>query len=242
MANSLANQLMKNEIEALAQQVFPGKKKVYMRAAKALLNGVVATGRTLLCKLAETLPKGETSLKGRQELLSGWLWSHDFCTPIRDYLWQNACALTQRDSIIAIDATDISKAYGGRGIEGMAMGWDGSRKVKAMGYDALAAGLVHGRRTVPFCFDLYTGRKGLPEKERELLKELHNTLGDKGILVADRGFDSLSTLSYAHSLGHRPSSASKPSPATFSPPIAPSMKLWAKPPPSPRPSAPKAVK
>ena len=137
MANSLANQLMKNEIEALAQQVFPGKKKVYMRAAKALLNGVVATGRTLLCKLAETLPKGETSLKGRQELLSGWLWSHDFCTPIRDYLWQNACALTQRDSIIAIDATDISKAYGGRGIEGMAMGWDGSRKVNAMGYDAL---------------------------------------------------------------------------------------------------------
>ena len=85
MADSLANQLMKNEIEALAQQVFPGKKKVYMRAAKALLNGVVATGRTLLCRLAETLPKGETSLKGRQELLSGWLQSYDFYAPIRNY-------------------------------------------------------------------------------------------------------------------------------------------------------------
>lgn len=203
MADSLANQLIRNEVEKLSRQTFPEKGKVFMRAARALLYGVASTGRMLLCTLARTLPEGETSLKGRQEQLSRWLQSYDFHTPIRAYLWQQACALTQRDSIIAIDATDISKAYGGRGIEGMAMGWDGSLKVKAMGYDALAAGLVYGRRTVPFCFDLHAGRKGLPEKERALLKELHNTLGDKGIFVADRGFDSLTTLSYAHALGHR---------------------------------------
>ena len=37
------------------------------------------------------------------------------------------------DATIAIDFSDISKEFGGDGMEGMEMGWDGSRGCTAMG-------------------------------------------------------------------------------------------------------------
>ena len=43
---------------------------------------------------------------------------------------------------IAMDFSDISKEFGGNGMEGMEMGWDGSRGCTAMGHDFICASLA----------------------------------------------------------------------------------------------------
>ena len=43
-------------------------------------------------------------------------------------------ALVGRDTVVAVDSGDVSKEFGGAGMEGMEMGYDASRGVVAMGH------------------------------------------------------------------------------------------------------------
>ena len=91
-----------------------------------------------------------TSRKGRQERVSGWLARYDFATPVRGHLWDEGVALVGRDTVVAVDSGDVSKEFGGRGMEGMEMGHDASRGVEVLFQDARQCFSVEDARVRTF--------------------------------------------------------------------------------------------
>jgi hypothetical protein len=181
-------------VETLLQQVFPGAGAVFSRAAAALFGALVARGSPLVLSIAKSLPGGRTSKKGLQEKVSGWLGRYDFATPVQRWLWNASLATVGRDTVIALDGGDLSKEFGGGGMEGMEMGYDASRGVTAMGHNLLCAAVANAPRARALWLRLLKGRKGLPEAERTLLSD---------IAACDRGFDSVDFVAHAAGLSMR---------------------------------------
>jgi len=203
VADNIAKKAVERTSKSLLATVFPDLGKVAGEAAKAVFGAVVSTGSALVTDIAATLAGTGTSKKGLQEKVSGWLARYDFATPVREHLWREGVALVGRDTVIAVDSGDISKEFGGAGMEGMEMGYDASRGVVAMGHSLLCAAVVLRRRTTPLRLALLKGRKGLPDAETALFDEIVAAAGDDGIPVHDRGFDSEGFVAHAIRSGHR---------------------------------------
>ena len=203
MAHNIAKNAVERTSEALLAKVFPDLGKVAGEAARAVFSAVVRAGGALVTDIAATLAGTGTSKKGLQEKVSGWLARYDFATPVREHLWREGVALVGRDTVIAVDSGDISKEFGGAGMEGMEMGYDASRGVVAMGHSLLCAAVVARRRAAPLRLALLKGRKGLPDAETALFDAVVGAVGDNGIPVHDRGFDSEGFVGHAIRSGHR---------------------------------------
>ena len=203
MAHNIAKNAVERTSEALLAKVFPDLGKVAGEAARAVFSAVVRAGSALVTDIAATLDGDATSKKGRQEKVSGWLARYDFASPVRDHLWKEGVALVGRDTVIAVDSGDISKEFGGAGMEGMEMGYDASRGVVAMGHSLLCAAVVARRRAAPLRLALLKGRRGLPDAETALFDAVVGAVGDNGIPVHDRGFDSEGFVGHAIRSGHR---------------------------------------
>ena len=203
MAKSIPQQVLERTSKPLLEAVFGAQRKVAREAAEAIFSAVVRTGSPLVTAIAGTLQGGGTSRKGRQEKVSGWLARYDFATPVREHIWREGARLVGRDTVIALDSGDISKEFGGAGMEGMEMGYDASRGVVAMGHSLLCAAAVVRRRAVPLRLSLLKGRKGLPGEETALFDAVVGEVGDNGIPVHDRGFDSERFVAHALRSGHR---------------------------------------
>ena len=203
MARNIAKNAVERTSKALLAKVFPSLGKVPGEAAHAVFSAVVRTGIALVTDIAASMDGDATSRKGRQEKVSGWLARHDFATPVRDHLWDEGVALVGRDTVAAVDSGDVSKELGGAGMEGMEMGYDASRGVTAMGHSLLCAAVVARRRAAPLRLALLKGRRGLPGAEAELFDAVVGAVGDDGILVHDRGFDSKGFVGHAIRSGHR---------------------------------------
>ena len=119
-----------------------GKK--YYEAAEHVLNALVAGSTTLVSDMSLSLADNASAdeMKNAQEQLSGWLQRYDFETGLNDYLMARAKPLVGRTTTLALDFSDLSKPFGGKGMEGMAMGWDGSRHCKAYGHDFISVSIV----------------------------------------------------------------------------------------------------
>ena len=203
MASNIAKNAVERTSNALLDKVFPRLGKVAGEAAGAIFSAVVRTGRALVTDIAATLEGGATSRKGRQEKVSGWLARYDFASPVRNHLWSEGAGLVGRDTIIAVDSGDISKEFGGAGMEGMEPGYDASRGVVAMGHSLLCAAVVLRKRATALRLDLLKGRKGLPDAEIALFDAIVGEVEDDGIPVHDRGFDSERFVAHAIRSGHR---------------------------------------
>ena len=203
MADNIAKKAVERTSKSLLATVFPDLGKVAGEAAKAVFGAVVSTGSALVTDIAATLAGTGTSKKGLQEKVSGWLARYDFATPVREHLWREGVALVGRDTVIAVDSGDISKEFGGAGMEGMEMGYDASRGVVAMGHSLLCAAVVARRRAAPLRLALLKGRRGLPDAETALFDAVVGAVGDSGIPVHDRGFDSEGFVGHAIRSGHR---------------------------------------
>ena len=203
MAHNIAKNAVERTSKALLGKVFPSLGKVAGEAAEAIFSAVVRAGSALVTDIAATLDGDATSRKGRQEKVSGWLARYDFAAPVRDHLWSEGVALVGRDTVIAVDSGDISKEFGGAGMEGMEPGYDASRGVIAMGHSLLCAAAVPRKRAAPLRLDLLKGRKGLPDAEIALYDAIVGEVGDDGIPVHDRGFDSERFVGHAIRSGHR---------------------------------------
>ena len=203
MAHNIAKNAVERTSKALLGKVFPSFGKVAGEAAEAIFSAVVRAGSALVTDIAATLDGDATSRKGRQEKVSGWLARYDFAAPVRDHLWSEGVALVGRDTVIAVDSGDISKEFGGAGMEGMEPGYDASRGVIAMGHSLLCAAAVLRKRAAPLRLDLLKGRKGLPDAEIALYDAIVGEVGDDGIPVHDRGFDSERFVGHAIRSGHR---------------------------------------
>ena len=130
------------------KEVRRGRK--FYEAAEHVLNALVAGSTTLVSDLSLSLADNASAgeLKNRQEQVSGWLQRYDFEEGLNDYLMAGAKPLVGATTTLALDFSDISKAFGGKGMEGMAKGWDGSRHCTAFGHDFLSVSIVGpGSRT-----------------------------------------------------------------------------------------------
>ncbi len=203
MSQNIVPSILQCTLKKLAAAVFPNCGKVMGRAGSLLLGAMARTGSPLVHSFAETISEGKTSKKGRQERISGWLARYDFAGPIATWLWNAAKATIGRDTVIALDGGDISKEFGGKGMEGMEMGYDASRDVVAMGHNLLAAAVVNAPRARAMHVQLLKGRKGLPKAERALLSKIAEATKGDGIAACDRGFDSREFISHAAGLSIR---------------------------------------
>lgn len=203
MPRSIAQTAVECTTKRLLDEVFGSFGKVARRAVETIFSSLVRTGSPLVKDIARALCGGATSGKGRQEKVSGWLLRYDFSSSVRSYLWREGTKLIGQDTVIAVDSGDISKEFGGGGMEGMELGYDASRGVTAMGHSLLCAAIVLRRRATAWRLDLLKGRKGLPAKEKELFDEIVAATGGKGIPVHDRGFDSEEFIAHAVRSSHR---------------------------------------
>ena len=203
MADSIPKNAVARTADRLLGEVYPGLGAVPRAACRALFLAVVRTGQALVRDIARTMYDGSVCMKGLQEKVSGWLGRYDFLTGAAQWLWRRGVALVSRDTFIALDSSDISKEFGGRGMEGMEMGYDASRGVAAMGHNILCAAVVTRRRAMPLCMRLLRGRHGLPDAETRLYDELLDRTGGDGIPVEDRGFDNEQNVAHVCRRGHR---------------------------------------
>lgn len=111
---------------------------------------------------------------------------------------KNAKELVSKHTNIAIDTSDISKEFAGKGMEGMEDGRDASRKTIAKGHAVLAASIVPkgGMAAIPLVVRVHKGRRGVPEAEREMITRIFEATSGHGQLVMDRGYDSKKMITF----------------------------------------------
>ena len=158
MTDNILKKRVERTAKELVAEVYP-KDKTYRRApdgkevnrgrkfyeaAEHVLNALVAGSTTLVSDLSLSLADNASAgeIKNRQEQVSGWLQRYDFEEGLNDFLMARAKPLVGPTTALAVDFSDISKAFGGKGMEGMARGWDGSRHCTAFGHDFLSVSIV----------------------------------------------------------------------------------------------------
>ena len=203
MDASLLRSKLKSTEKAFLSEMFGGMDEPEREACEKIFSTILNQGTTLLSHLAKDEDaqhvyvdetrgkprKRQTTRKGVQEWMSRWLEKGDFNAG--EYLLSNGARSVQADTTIAFDQSDISKEFGGKGMEGMAKGHDGSRGVTAMGHDVIGASVVPMGRgvAIPLLVELQKGRTGAPEATRRLIDQIFRATGGRGQLAMDRGYD-----------------------------------------------------
>ena len=205
MTHNLLQSDLDRQIKSFMAEVYPNANAWQSTAAKTLFRGIIHGGDTLVNRFAAFVEDNPTSPKGTCERVSGWLEKYDFATPAAQWLATHNAPRVTKDATIAVDLSDLSKPFGGKGMEGMAKGWDGSRHALAMGHTFAAAVLVApSRQSVhPLAFAFEPGRKPLDKRLHATVRRVHEKTRDNGILALDRGSDSEGDLTFLQSLGHR---------------------------------------
>ncbi len=175
-----------------------------LRQTKFLLGGVVEHGTTLVSALAKGLrPDRRVSPKKQREMVSRHLGALDILPALQDVL----CARTPlpAGTPVAVDCSDLSKAFGGDGMEGMEWGHVGSTGGKSMGHLFVSAATVPGAGGVarPFGMKLAMGKHGAPGLVAEAVRKVGDLSGKKAIGILDRGGDGMPTLRVLVGEGHR---------------------------------------
>jgi len=202
--------ILKNELDCTCDdflsEVYGVRTKPCTEAMKTLFTSVLTRSSTLVKELSAPLrlDNGKDEVKRVQEMVSRWLVNYDFCARLNPYLLASAKPLVGGRSTIAIDFSDISKEFGGEGMEGMEKGWDGSRGCVAMGHDFISVSLVGAefREAVPMYVKLAMGRHKKDELLYEAIAAVMNTTDGKGWLVLDRGMDDAKFLYRMKRDGH----------------------------------------
>ena len=179
--------------EDFLKGVFGMKPKPEWNALKSLFSEIVTGKSTLVSDLSKPLRENasKAECKRVQERVSGWLGNYDFVEATGGWLLKNIPEDRLDGCTFAVDFSDISKVFGGEGMEGMAMGRDGSTGEIRMGHDFICVSLVGADypEALPVYVKLGRGRKGHDELIREAIKAVMERTGGKGWIVEDRGMD-----------------------------------------------------
>ena len=192
MGNILQNSLDVT-YEDFLKGVFGARPKPERNALKSLFSEIVTGKSTLVSDLSKPLRANasKAECKRVQERVSGWLGNYDFVEATGGWLLKNIPEDRLDGCTFAVDFSDISKVFGGEGMEGMAMGRDGSTGEIRMGHDFICVSLVGADypEALPVYVKLGRGRKGHDELIREAIKAVMERTGGKGWIVEDRGMD-----------------------------------------------------
>ena len=192
MGNILQNSLDVT-YEDFLKGVFGARPKPERNALKSLFSEIVTGKSTLVSDLSKPLRENasKAECKRVQERVSGWLGNYDFVEATGGWLLKNIPEDRLDGCTFAVDFSDISKVFGGEGMEGMAMGRDGSTGEIRMGHDFICVSLVGADypEALPVYVKLGRGRKGHDELIAEAIKAVMGRTGGKGWIVEDRGMD-----------------------------------------------------
>lgn len=192
MGNILQNSLDVT-YEDFLKGVFGVKHKPERNALKTLFSEIVTGKSTLVSDLSKPLRENasKAECKRVQERVSGWLGNYDFVEATGGWLLKNIPEDRLDGCTFAVDFSDISKVFGGEGMEGMAMGRDGSTGEIRMGHDFICVSLVGADypEALPVYVKLGRGRKGHDELIAEAIKAVMGRTGGRGWIVEDRGMD-----------------------------------------------------
>ena len=192
MGNILQNSLDVT-YEDFLKGVFGARPKPERNALKSLFSEIVTGKSTLVSDLSKPLRENasKAECKRVQERVSGWLGNYDFVEATGGWLLKNIPEDRLDGCTFAVDFSDISKVFGGEGMEGMAMGRDGSTGEIRMGHDFICVSLVGADypEALPVYVKLGRGRKGHDELIAEAIKAVMGRTGGRGWIVEDRGMD-----------------------------------------------------
>ena len=192
MGNILQNSLDVT-YEDFLKGVFGARPKPERNALKSLFSEIVTGKSTLVSDLSKPLRANasKAECKRVQERVSGWLGNYDFVEATDGWLLKNIPEDRLDGCTFAVDFSDISKVFGGDGMEGMAMGRDGSTGEIRMGHDFICVSLVGADypEALPVYVKLGRGRKSHDELIREAIAAVMGRTGGKGWIVEDRGMD-----------------------------------------------------
>ena len=192
MGNILQNSLDVT-YEDFLKGVFGARPKPERNALKSLFSEIVTGKSTLVSDLSKPLRANasKAECKRAQERVSGWLGNYDFVEATGGWLLKNIPEDRLDGCTFAVDFSDISKVFGGEGMEGMAMGRDGSTGEIRMGHDFICVSLVGADypEALPVYVKLGRGRKSHDELIREAIAAVMGRTGGKGWIVEDRGMD-----------------------------------------------------
>ena len=192
MGNILQNSLDVT-YEDFLKGVFGARPKPERNALKTLFSEIVTGKSTLVSDLSKPLRANasKAECKRVQERVSGWLGNYDFVEATDGWLLKNIPEDRLDGCTFAVDFSDISKVFGGEGMEGMAMGRDGSTGEIRMGHDFICVSLVGADypEALPVYVKLGRGRKSHDELIREAIAAVMGRTGGKGWIVEDRGMD-----------------------------------------------------
>ena len=192
MGNILQNSLDVT-YEDFLKGVFGARPKPERNALKSLFSEIVTGKSTLVSDLSKPLRENSSKAECKrvQERVSGRLGNYDFVEATGGWLLKNIPEDRLDGCTFAVDFSDISKVFGGEGMEGMAMGRDGSTGEIRMGHDFICVSLVGADypEALPVYVKLGRGRKGHDELIAEAIKAVMERTGGKGWIVEDRGMD-----------------------------------------------------
>ena len=189
--------ILKNHVECTCEEfvaeVAGKRRKPFLDALKSTFKTIVLGKSTLVKDMSSFLRESEGALERKrvQELMSGWLNTYDFAGLLNPYLLTRSVADVTDEATLAVDFSDISKEFGGGGMEGMEKGWDGSRHCTAMGHDFISVSLVGAayREAFPVYAKLGRGRHCHADLLYEAIVAVMERTGGLGWLVLDRGMD-----------------------------------------------------
>jgi len=144
VADNILQKSLAVTYEEFLKGVFGKKKKPEWKALMTLFSEIVTGNSTLVSELSKPLRENSSSAECKrvQERVSGWLANYDFVEATGGWLLKNIPETGLDRKTFAIDHSDISKVFGGEGMEGMAMGRDGSTGEIRMGHDFVCVSLV----------------------------------------------------------------------------------------------------
>ena len=192
MGNILQNSLDVT-YEDFLKGVFGARPKPEWNALKTIFSEIVVGKSTLVSDMSKPLRENSSKpeRKRAQERVSGWLGNYDFVEATGGWLLKNIPEDRLDGCTFAVDFSDISKVFGGEGMEGMAMGRDGSTGEIRMGHDFICVSLVGADypEALPVYVKLGRGRKSHDELISEAVAAVMERTGGKGWIVEDRGMD-----------------------------------------------------
>ena len=198
MENNILKKSLDVTYEEFLSEIYGKKSKPEWFALTTLFSEIITGRSTLVTDLSKPLRENETlaDCKRVQERVSGWLENYDFVETVGGWLLKNIPEKGRDGLTFAVDFSDISKLFGGEGMEGMAMGYDGSTGDERMGHDFICVSLVGARypEALPVYVKLNKGRKNHAELLSEAIETIMKYTGGKGWIVEDRGMDSLEHL------------------------------------------------
>jgi hypothetical protein len=186
-------QKVKKEITRIVQKTGESLSVPEKKFVLEMMTGMLATGQANLTRIAGVLKEGITvkdTLKRLQRMLG-----HERILDVANRLsLQEACGKVTDETVLPLDNGDLVHQYG-RAFENQAYVRDGSAKDLKPGYNLnqVSGYNPSSRETFPILFDMFSMKEsGFLSKTNEaleMIRQVTERIGRKGLWVADREYD-----------------------------------------------------